>query len=111
MSTKPKPTPAKKPAAEKAKKFVPRGQYVSVLIDGPDSNKNAYGLYVPENETKDKKATGIIKALGSKASDDLKVGDHVVFGAFAGEILKIAEGKKEVEYASLHDDDIMGFIK
>jgi co-chaperonin GroES (HSP10) len=46
-----------------------------------------------------------------KGIDDIKVGDKIIYGMFAGEKIKINEDDKEVEYVLLFDDDVLAFLK
>lgn len=96
--------------AEKKTKIVARGKYALVRQDEPESRKTSSGLYVPDSEEREQKAQGIIESVGSKI-DDLKKGQKVIFGAFAGEKMKIKEGSKDVDFVLLHDDDIIAFVE
>lgn len=91
-------------------KILPRGKYMLVLVDEPGSRENEYGLIVPDSEEQEQKAQGTVAEV-SPLITDVKKGDRVIFGAYAGETLKIKEGTKEVEYKLLYDDDVIGFIK
>lgn len=92
------------------KKIIPRGKYILVKQDEPESRENEFGLSVPDSQEQDQKATGVVESV-AKGITDLKVGDKVVFGAYAGEQLKVTEKHKEVTFLLLHDDDIIATIK
>lgn len=91
------------------KNITPRGKYVLVKQAEPESRENEFGLLVPDSEEQEQKAQGDVIAVGSEVKG-LKKGDRIIYGAYAGETLKVNEGTKEVEYKLLHDDDIIAFI-
>ncbi len=72
------------------------------------------GIYIPDN-AKEKPARGLVLAVGpGKISDngqvhkmDVKVGDKVLFGKYAGSEVKL-EGK---EYLVMREDDVMAVIE
>jgi len=92
------------------KKIIPRGKYILVKPDIEESKENEVGLSRPENTEDEQKAQGSVQAVGSEIKD-IKKGDQVVYGVFAGEVLKLRENGKEVEYKLLHDDDVIAFVK
>jgi len=94
----------------KESKFIPRKKYVLVLQDEVESLENEYGLSVPASTEQEEKTTGIVKAVGSEV-DDIKNGNHIIYGAFAGETVITKENGKEVKMKLLYDEDIIGFIK
>ena len=75
---------------------------------------SAGGIYIPDN-AKEKPARGTVLAVGpGKAGDnghinkmDVKVGDKVLFGKYAGSEVKI-DG---VEYLVMREDDVMAIIE
>jgi len=75
-----------------------------------EAKETEYGLLLPQTEEKEQKAQGTVEAIGEEVNG-LKVGDRVIYGAFAGENIKTREGGKEVDYKLLHDDDVIAFIK
>ncbi len=72
------------------------------------------GIYIPDN-AKEKPARGTVLAVGAgKTSDaghyhkmDVKVGDKVLFGKYAGSEVKL-DGK---EYLIMREDDVMAIIE
>ncbi len=92
------------------KKIQPRGKWVLVRPVDPESSINEAGLYIPDSTEKEQKAQGTVEAVGSEIND-IKKGDHVVYGAYAGETLGTTEKGKKVELKLLHDDDIIAFLK
>jgi chaperonin GroES len=81
------------------------------------------GIYIPDTASGDKPSEGIIVALGkggirfegkelSNPAEFLKVGDHVLFGRYAGDEIKVktTEGK-EIEIKVLRLDSILGKVK
>jgi chaperonin GroES len=91
-------------------KIVPRGKYMLVLPDSEDSRTNENGLIIPSNVEQEQKATGKVEAVGSEVKD-VKVGDRVAYGAYAGETIKQREDGKEVERKLLFDDDVIAFLR
>ncbi len=79
-----------------------------------EENKTAAGIIIPDT-AKEKPQQGKVIAVGNgkKTEDgkvlplDVKVGDKVLFGKYAGTEVKI-EGK---EYLMMREDDIMGIIE
>ncbi|HOP40349.1 MAG TPA: co-chaperone GroES [Geobacteraceae bacterium] len=79
-----------------------------------EENMTAGGLYIPDT-AKEKPQKGEIIAVGKgKVTEDgkvipvdLKVGDKVLFGKYAGTEIKI-DG---VDYLIMREDDILGVIE
>ena len=92
------------------KKIIPRNKYILVKPDIEESKENEVGLSRPENTEDEQKAQGSVQAVGSEIKD-IKKGDQVVYGVFAGEVLKLRENGNEVDYKLLHDDDVIAFVK
>jgi chaperonin GroES len=76
--------------------------------------KTAGGLIIPDT-AKEKPQQGIVRAVGKgKVTEDgkvlpmdIKVGDKVLFGKYAGSEIKI-DGK---EYQIMREDDILGVLE
>lgn len=90
-------------------KIIPRGKYVLVKAEELEAKENEVGLLMPSNEEVEEKAQGVVIEVGEVK--DIKKGDRVVYGAFAGEKMEVTEKGKKVEYKLLHDDDIIAFIR
>ncbi|MGE4543014.1 MAG: co-chaperone GroES [Pedobacter sp.] len=79
-----------------------------------EENTTAGGLIIPDS-AKEKPQQGIVKAAGKgKVLEDgtvlpmdIKVGDRVLFGKYAGSEVKI-DGK---EYQIMREDDILGVLE
>jgi chaperonin GroES len=79
-----------------------------------EESKTAGGIFIPDT-AKEKPQKGEIVAVGNgKKTDDgkvipidLKVGDQVLFGKYAGTDIKV-EGQ---EYLIMREDDILGVIE
>ncbi len=68
------------------------------------------GIILPDTVDKEKKAEGRVVAIGegSKIGTlNLKVGDRVLFGKYAGEEVKV----DEVEYKILSDEDVLAVVE
>ncbi len=91
-------------------KIEPRGKYILVKPDEEQSKENDAGLFVPQNTESEERAQGKVCGFGEEVKG-VKKGDQVVFGVLAGEVLKVRENGKEVEYKLLHDDDVIAFVR
>ena len=89
-------------------KLKPLGNRVIVtLLTEEETSKS--GIILPETIDKEKKAEGKVIAIGEGEKIqklDLKVGDKVLFGKYAGEEVKI----EKVEYKILSDEDVLAVI-
>lgn len=83
----------------------PRGKYVFVKVDTEESRESANGIITPSNVEQERKSTGTVLSL-SKFVDDLKKGDRVIFGTYAGEDVKISGSA----YKLLEETDILATI-
>lgn len=92
--------------------FKPLGDRVVVEVVKREE-KTAGGIYLPDS-AKEKPMEGVVTAVGKGARDvqgnlipmDLKSGDKIVFGKWAGSEVKI-EGK---EYLIMKESDVMGVL-
>lgn len=91
-------------------KVMPRGKYMLVEVEPPADYENPNGIIVPANSDKEQKAQGVVLQVGDEVKPDIKKGDVIIFGAYAGETLTMTEGKEEIEYKLLHDDDVIAKI-
>ena len=94
----------------KIKKIIPRGKWVLVRPTEKESRETEQGLILPASEEREQKATGTVESVG-KGVIDIKSGDEVIYGAFAGENVKRRENNQEVEYKLLLEEDIIAFLK
>ena len=95
---------------KKIKKIVPRGKWVLVRPIEKESRTTDQGLILPASEEREQKALGTVVAV-CKEITDIKLGDEVIYGVFAGENLKRQESGKEIEYKLLLDEDVIAFLK
>lgn len=92
-------------------KIIPRGKYILVKPDEAEAaQQSASGLSVPANTDKEQRAQGVVEAV-SKEIKDLKKGDVIIYGAYAGENVEFMDGAKKVELKLLHDDDIIATVE
>jgi len=101
---------------DKNKIIIPRGNYVLVKPTEPKEDKedSESGLIIPDNIEEEQKSQGEVLRIPEYATGDIsniKVGDIIVYGAFAGEDIEIMEGGEKVKYKLIHDEDIIAFIK
>lgn len=90
-------------------KIKPRNQYVLVKRDEAESRENQYGLLTPTSVEQEEKAFGTVVAVGTKV-EDIKKGDRVVYGAYAGEEMELEEKGVKVKYRLLEEEFIIAFI-
>jgi chaperonin GroES len=80
-----------------------------VLVEAaPAEEKTASGIIIPDT-AKEKPQRGTVVAVGGGKKDEpvtVKVGDHVIYGQYAGTEIKI-EGK---DYLIMRESDIFGVV-
>ena len=76
--------------------------------------KTAGGIYIPDTADKDKPMRGTVVAIGNGKYVDgkmqplqVKVGDEILFGKYAGTIIKL----NEKELLVMREEDVMGVIE
>ena len=99
-----------KKTTEKKSKIRPRAKQVLVQPDGKQSRESQFGIITPSNVEQEQKAIGTVLAVGSDIKD-IKKGDRVIYGAYAGEKIKLSESNKDVDYILLFDEDVLAFIE
>ena len=80
----------------------------------PEENKTAGGILIPDN-AKEKPLEGAVLAVGSGKvlADgklkplDIKVGDTILFGKYAGTEVKV----DNEEHLILREDDVLGIVE
>ncbi len=110
---------AKSDAVTLAVHIEPLGDRVVVMpIEKETTTKS--GIVIPDTASGEKPQEGVVLALGKggvgKDTVDptkfLKVGDHVLFGKYAGDDVKLKDTTgKDIEVKVLHLDSILGRIK
>lgn len=90
-------------------KIQPRGKYILVKRDEAKSRVSEHGISAPSNTEQEEKAFGTVIAVGEKITD-VKKGDRVIYGAFAGEEIEMDEKGKPVKYRLLEDEFVIAFI-
>ena len=91
-------------------KIIPRGARILVKRDDAKGGVSEYGIVTPENVEKEQKAYGTVVEAGPDIND-VKKGDRVVYGAYAGEDIEQDEKGKIVMYKLLDDEDVIAFLK
>ena len=94
----------------KTPKITPRGKQILVQPDGEGSRESEYGIVTPDNVDQETKAIGTVIAVGPEITD-VKEGQRVIYGAFAGEQISFQESTKEVDFVLLFDEDVLAFIE
>lgn len=84
--------------------LTPNANRISVRRDDPVKVTES-GIILPES-TKERPRTGRIVAAGSTVGYGLRIGDHVVFGSYAGSEIKIGDD----EFLILNDIDVLGTL-
>ncbi|MES2218215.1 MAG: co-chaperone GroES [Pseudomonadota bacterium] len=76
--------------------------------------KTPGGIYIPDTADKDKPIQGTIIAIGNGKYVDgkllplqVKIGDQVLFGKYAGTNIKL----EETDYLVMREEDIMGVLE
>lgn len=77
-------------------------------------SKTAGGIVIPDTADKDKPMQGTVLAIGNGKYIDgkmqplqVKVGDRVLFGKYAGTNIKL----DDIEYLVMREEDVMGVIE
>lgn len=91
-------------------KIKPRKNQILVQPDGEPSRQTEHGLIMPSNVEQEQKAIGTVVAVGPEIKD-VKKGDRVLYGAFAGESIAFSRDPKKVDYKLLFDEDVLAFIE
>ena len=90
--------------------IIPRGKQVLVKPNDAESRVSEHGIISPDNEEQETKAIGTVIAVGPEIKD-IKEGNKVIYGAFAGEQISFKESTEEVDFVLLFDEDVLAFIK
>lgn len=96
--------------AKKKTNIVPRGKQVLVRVDEAEDRESEFGIIVPDEVEQERKSQGLVEAVGPDIKD-VKPGDRVIYGTFAGESIKLRESGKQVDFKLLDDGDVIAFIK
>jgi|SRR3989344_832691 len=94
---------------EQKSKLRPLGDRV-IVQPLTDEEKTKTGIILPDSVDKEKKAEGKIIAIGGGEKItklNLKAGDRVIFGKYAGEEVKV----DNVEYKILTDEDVLAVVE
>lgn len=94
----------------KISKIIPRGKNILVKPDPEKARTSEHGISLPTNVEQDKKAIGVVVAVGPEIKD-VKVGDKVIYGVYSGENIKLMESDEEVDYVLLLDEWVLAFVK
>jgi len=86
-----------------------------VILRSEEEAKSPGGIYMPETVKGEKPMEGTVVSVGKGKRDangnlcpmDVKEGNRVLFGKYAGNEVKI----NEEEYLIMSEDDIMGVIE
>lgn len=92
------------------KKIQPRGKHILVKRDEAEGSVSEHGISTPDAVEKEQKAYGTVVAVGPDIKD-VKKGDRVIYGAYAGEELEVEEKGKKVTYRLLEDEFVVAFIR
>ncbi len=90
----------------KNSKIRARGKYILVEVDSDETRVSKHGIVTPTNVEQEKKSIGTVLSVGDQIKD-IKKGDRVIFGTYAGDSVKMEDS----EYKLLHDDDILAFLE
>lgn len=93
-----------------SQKITPRGKRILVQRDEAGPRESEHGIITPDSVEEEQKAYGTVLAVGDGITD-LKKGDRVIYGAYAGETIEEDIKGKKVEYKLLDDEDVIAFLK
>ena len=88
----------------------PRGKQVLVRPVEEQGRVSEHGIFTPVKVEQERKAIGTVEAVGPDIKD-IKKGDNVIYGAYAGEKIAFKESIDNVEYILLFEEDILAFIE
>ena len=91
-------------------KIIPLNKQVLVIPNDPVSRTRKSGLQTPDDEDQERKAIGIVEAVGPEVTN-VKKGDRVIYGAYAGESLSLEETKNEDDYILLFNEDVLAILE
>lgn len=94
----------------KVPKIIPRGKFILVKPDETEQVTSETGLAIPPNEEQEEKAYGTVVAVGD-AIKDIKKGDRVIYGKYAGDEITFRENLKDVTYMLVEDQWVMAFLQ
>ena len=94
----------------KTPKIIPRGSQILVKPDPEKDRKSKSGLLTPDNVEQERKAYGEVIAVGPKIQD-VKPGDRVVYGVYAGENISFGDDEKKVDYKLFFDQKVLAILK
>ena len=89
-----------------SRKFIPVKKWILVKPD-KEAQESEFGIITPDNVEKEQKAIGTVIRIGSEVELPIKEGTKVVYGAFAGEKMKIE--KENEEYLFLNEEFILAY--
>ncbi len=86
-----------------------------IVVQAEDAvTKTPGGIVIPDSADKEKPARGTVRAIGGGKFVDgklhplqVKVGDKVIFGKYAGTNVKL----DDKEYLVMREEDVMGVIE
>lgn len=90
----------------KTPKIYPRAKWILVKPDAEDARENEFGIITPENVEQERRAFGTVMSVGQDIKD-VKKGDRVIYGAYAGEKIKLKGSKTDFDFVMLFDEDVI----
>ena len=91
-------------------KIIPRHKQILIKPDEKKSYVSENGITGTQAEEKKVKSIGTVLAIGYEIKD-LKAGEKVIYGTFAGDYIKVSESEEDYDYVMVHDDDVLGIIE
>ena len=91
-------------------KIRPRGKQILVKPEEEQSRESENGIVTPDNIEQESKAMGEVIAVGPEITD-IKAGDKVIYGAFAGEAITLSNTGKDIDFIILYDDHVLAVIE
>lgn len=101
--------PAKKKTKLEDRTYNAHDDWIQIRPIAKESKTTKSGLVRPDSEEREQKASGEIVSVG-RYVENLEVGQQVVYGVFAGEILEVIEKGKKVEFVFIKAEDIICIV-
>jgi len=91
-------------------KIIPRGKYILVKRDDAPARESEHGIVAPSDMQMEENAFGTVVEVGDLIKD-VKKGDRVVYGLYAGEAIEVDEKGKKMKYRLLEDEFVIAFLR
>lgn len=87
--------------------IIPLGKQILLKPDPEEGRMSESGLYKPDTVEQEQKAIGTVVAIGPDVKKNIKVGDRVIYGVFAGDSINL--GYEDFKF--LEEEYVLGLLK